>query len=51
MFFFRHICNKFAIRNNPLIQLIFTKQLNKSHRLSSFSAIKKTVTGVEVGTG
>ena len=58
MFVFLTISNKFAIKNNPFLQLhsIFYKTINRnkmkvrrlqSHRLSSFSAIKKTVTGVE----
>ena len=61
MFFFTS-SNKFAIQNNPLLQLllIFLKTVKKYklevckfqiHRLSSFSAIKKTVTGVEGGGG
>ena len=52
--------NKLAIQNNPLMQLhqMFHKTVNKnklkvskfqSHRISSFSAIKRTVTGVEGG--
>ena len=51
-------CNKFLIQSNPLLHLdlIFHKKVNKnklkilkfqSHRLSSFSAIEKTITGVE----
>ena len=60
--FFLLTSDKSAIKNNPLMQLhsIFHKVVirNKlkvlkfqSHRLSSFSAIKKTVTRVEVGDG
>ena len=55
-----HTSNKFAVQNNPLMQLrlIFYKAVNKpklevlkfqSHRLGSFQAIKKIETGVEEG--
>ena len=60
--FFLLTSDKSAIKNNPLMQLhsIFHKVVIKNkvkvlkfqrHRLSSFSAIKKTVTRVEVGGG
>ena len=50
--------DKYAIKNNPIIQLcsIFPEKVHvnkltvwtfQSHRLNSFSAIKKTVTGME----
>ena len=58
IYFFLPTSNKFAIQNNPFMQLrlICHKIVNKkklkawkfqSYRLSSFSAITKTVTGVE----
>ena len=60
--FFPPTFNKFAIQNNPVMQLrlVFHKTGNKnnikewklkSHWLSSFSSIRKTETGVEVGVG
>ena len=54
MFFFLPTYDKPAIKNNPRIQLhsIFHETVNrnkkpKNFRLNSFSAIQKTVSGVE----